>query len=409
MKFSELNLSSELLKMLEERNFVETTQIQEKAIPLLLDGKDVVGLSQTGTGKTLAFSLPILEKIDEDEEGLLCLVLCPTRELASQIKKEFHLSSKYKKFIKSVAVYGGADIKQQIFDLKKKPQIVVGTPGRILDHIKRHTLKLKTVKMLVLDEADEMFNMGFRKDILEILKHVPGNRQTMLFSATMNDEVLVLSKDYMNEPVSITVGEKNSTLDTISQTYFLVPKDKKKKALHSLLSDLPAGKTLIFCNTKNMVGVVQSYLEKMRFKVAVLHGDMPQSQRNQVMKNFKAGKIDILVTTDVAARGIDVEKVLHVVNFDLPQNLEYYVHRIGRCGRAGNKGFAWTILNSKDQEKKIFDLKKKLKCEIKLSFLKLSNIEENEQNLFEKAPKKQRNLKPRKQVFKDKKTKTKKF
>lgn len=392
MTFNEFNIDENLKTMLKNRGFTQPTEIQEKAIPLMLDGHNVVGLSQTGTGKTLAFVLPILQNLDENETGVQALVLAPTRELAQQTKKEVQIESAGKKFVKSVAVYGGADINQQIFALKKRPQVVVGTPGRVLDHLRRHTLKLKNLKFFVLDEADEMFNMGFRADILKIMEKLPENHQTFLFSATMNDEVLDLAKNFMKNPKQILVGAKNSTTDTITQTYFLVPKDKKKKAFHALLSEIESGKTLVFCNTKKMVGMVQSYIEKFGFKIAVLHGDMPQSQRNEVMKGFKSGKYQILVTTDVASRGIDAPGILNVVNFDFPENLENYIHRIGRCGRAGNRGFAYSILNSPEQEKKLFEVAKKLKCKINLGFVKLSNLDEDDGPLVLREKPKQKHF-----------------
>ncbi len=405
MNFNELNLNENLQKMLKTRGFSKATPIQEKAVPKMLEGSDVVGLSQTGTGKTLAFVLPILQNV-EDSDGVQALVLAPTRELAQQTKKEFQISASNLKNVKSVAVFGGADINQQIFALKKKPQIVVGTPGRVLDHIRRHTLKLKNLRFLVLDEADEMFNMGFRTDILKIIEKLPTERQTFLFSATMNNEVLDLAKNYMKNPEQILIGTQNSTTDAITQTYFLVPKDKKKKAFHALLMDVQNGKTLVFCNTKKMVGMVQSYIEKFGFKIAVLHGDMPQSQRNEVMKGFKSGKYQILVTTDVAARGIDAPGILNVINFDFPENLENYVHRIGRCGRAGNKGFAYSILNSKEQEQKILMLSKKLKCKINLGFVKLSNLDDEKPLVLNKKPQKFSNKKFAKKDFKQNEAKT---
>ena len=376
MEFKDMELIEELQSVLKQKKFSKPTEIQEKAIPAILAGKDVIGLSQTGTGKTLAFVLPILQNIDKDDASVQAIILCPTRELVQQIRQEIKEYSMHLKHVRSVSVYGGADIKQQIFSLKRRPNIVIGTPGRVIDHIKRHTLKLQHVKTLVLDEADEMFNMGFRKDILTIISKTPEERQTLLFSATMNDEVTEISKDYMINPQTIKVGKQNTTLEAITQTYFLVPKDKKKKALHSLLRELERGRTLIFCNTKTMVGGVQSYLEKLGYRPAVLHGDMPQSQRTRVMNEYKSGKVEILITTDVSARGIDVNDILHVINFDLPQNLENYIHRIGRTARAGKEGYAWTILNSEDQQQKLKQIEKMTKSKITLQRLKLENIDE---------------------------------
>jgi len=379
MKFSDLPLSQPIQQMLEQRHLEEATEIQAQAIPALLEAKDLIGLSQTGTGKTLAFVLPILENIDPESNDVQAIILSPTRELAQQTKQEVQTCSQFLPYIRSIAVYGGSDIRQQIFALKRRPNIIIGTPGRVLDHLKRHTLKLNNIKYFVLDEADEMFNMGFRNDIIEIIKQTPRERQTLLFSATMNNEVLGISKEYMKNPIQIKVGQQNTTLSSTKQTYFLVPKDKKKKALHALLREIERGRTLIFCNTKAMVGGIQSYLEKMGFRVSVLHGDMPQSQRSQVMRDYKAGKVEILITTDVSARGIDVNDIIHVINFDLPQNLEYYVHRIGRTGRAGKVGNAWTILNSGEQERNLKEIQKKTNSKIELGHLQLENISEIEQ------------------------------
>ncbi len=376
MKFEDLNLSSDIIKILARKNFIKPTEIQEKSIPIIMNGKDVIGLSQTGTGKTLAFLLPILSKINIEDSGVQAIILCPTRELAQQIRQDVKEISIFMPHIRSACLYGGADIKQQIFSLKRRPNLIVGTPGRVLDHIKRHTLKLSHIRFLVLDEADEMFNMGFRKDIVEIIKKLPQERQTLMFSATMNSDVLEISSEFMKNPETVKIGKQNTTINSIKQTYFLVPKDKKKKALHSLLRELERGKTLIFCNTKTMVSGVQSYLEKIGFPVCVLHGDMPQSQRTQVMKNYKNGKVDILVTTDVSARGIDVSDVLHVINFDLPQNLEYYIHRIGRTGRAGKEGNAWTILNSDEQLKKLKEIQQKTGAKVEFRKLQLDHIDE---------------------------------
>ena len=412
MQIKDLHLSSDIENALKEQAIFTATEIQQKAIPIIQSGADVVGISQTGTGKTLAFLIPIIQKLDAKSASTQALIIVPTRELAVQIKKEGQKLCKYKKGIHFLAVYGGADINQQIFAFKKKPQVVIGTAGRILDHIRRHTLKLNDLKFLVLDEADEMFNMGFRKDIIKIIEKAPQTRQTLLFSATMNDEVLDLSKNYMIEPKNIEIGRKNESLKNITQTYFLVPKDKKKKALHSLLIELERAKTLIFCNTKKMVGGVQSYLEKMGYMVLVLHGDMPQSQRNQVMQTFRGTRADILITTDVAARGIDVKNIKSVINFDLPPNKEQYLHRMGRTGRAGEDGNVFTILDSKEQENKLLEMVKSTNSQISLGFLQLTNLNEEKaktsrasQN-FAKPIIARRNIKRKKSPFAQKNKKS---
>ena len=389
MNFSNLNISENILKVLKEREINQPTEIQQKAIPLLKENKDLIGLSQTGTGKTLAFAIPLIEKIDINDEFVQAIILCPTRELCQQLLGEIKILSKYVKGIKAVALYGGADITNQIYNLKRRANIIVGTPGRVLDHIKRHTLKLGGVSTLILDEADEMLNMGFRNDIETIIKKTPIERQTVMFSATMNNEIMQLAKNFLNSPVELKIGQINQTLSNIEQTYFVVPKDKKKRALHSLLQEIEKGTTIIFCNTKAMVGGVQSYLEKQGYPLAVIHGDMPQSQRSRIMKSYKNGEIDILVTTDVSARGIDVNDILNVINYDLPQNLEWYIHRIGRTGRAGKKGYAWTILNSQEQAKKLKEIERKTNSIIKLSKLNLDGVTTiKENNNFKKRGKK---------------------
>ncbi|MBQ8761833.1 MAG: DEAD/DEAH box helicase [Clostridia bacterium] len=374
--FNELNISPKILQILEQRGFVKPTEIQEKAIPLLMQNQSLIGLSQTGTGKTLAFLIPLLEKIVDDVDFVQAIILCPTRELCLQTGKEAKMLAKNIKHIKVTELYGGTDMSRQIYALKRRANIIVGTPGRVLDHIKRHTLKLGGVSTVVLDEADEMLNMGFRADIEAILNKTPFDRQTVMFSATMNNEIMALTKNYMTNPVQVKVGQANTTLGNIKQTYFLVPKDKKKKALHSLLNEIERGKTLIFCNTKAMVSGVQSYLEKMGYPVAVLHGDMPQRQRTQVMRAYKEDETDILITTDVSARGIDVSNIRYVINYDLPQNMEYYIHRIGRTGRAGKEGCAYTILNSEDQAQKLKEIGKKTQSTITYARLNLEAIKE---------------------------------
>lgn len=369
--FNILSLGTKLTEALSARGFTSPTEIQQKAIPALLKGEDLIGLSQTGTGKTLAFLLPILEKIDPENANVQALILCPTRELAQQTLQEVRLFSGIED-IRAVALFGGSDMAKQIYSLKRKANIVIGTPGRTLDHISRRTLRLQDIKTLVLDEADEMLNMGFRDDIEKVIAQTPQSRQTVLFSATMNNDVLKLSKKFMREPKQIKVGEQNSTLSTIKQHYLLVPRDKKRTALNALLRQLPRGRTLIFSNTKAMVGNVQSYLEKFGFNVIALHGDMPQSLRTKIMRAYKAGEADILVTTDLSARGIDVSDILQVINFDLPQNLEYYIHRIGRTARAGKEGAAWTLLNSPEQQTQIRELEHKLKCKITMERIDLT-------------------------------------
>ncbi len=374
-KFEDLGIHPQFIRSLYEQGFDAPTEIQARAIPILNQGKDLVGLSQTGTGKTLAFILPILNKIKK-ENYVEALVLCPTRELVEQILLEFKKILGKNSGIRAVAVFGGSDIQRQIYAIKRGANIIIGTPGRVLDHISRKTLKLGLVHTVVLDEADEMLNMGFRGDIEKILNNTPRERQTIMFSATMSNEILSLTKKYMRSPEKLQIGTPNATISSIKQSYFICPKDKKKRALHALLTELPRGRTIVFCNTKKMVDSVQVYLRKMGFMALALHGDMPQNVRRKVMNEYKSEPNNILITTDVAARGIDVKDIISVINFDLPQNNEYYIHRVGRTGRAGHSGNAYTLLNTPEQVKDLQEIEKKTKSKITLSNLTLNgNIE----------------------------------
>ncbi|MFV0380455.1 MAG: DEAD/DEAH box helicase [Anaerorhabdus sp.] len=345
MKFNELNLTPEMLKAINDCNYEEATYIQSECIPLILQDKDVIGQSQTGTGKTAAFAIPIIEKINvEIKKKPQVIILTPTRELALQITEEIRKFSKYKEGCKTVSIYGGSPIQRQIQDLKNGCSIVVGCPGRILDHIRRKTLKLNECSKIVLDEADEMLNMGFREDIELILKELPEDRQTVLFSATMPKAILELTKEYQTSPVHIKSQKKEMTAARIEQIVYEC-KQKDKQNLLLQLIDLKRPKiAIVFCNTKKMVDDLTSDLVAKGYSAAALHGDMKQEARSNVMKRFKEKKINILIATDVAARGIDVDNMDVVYNFDFPQETEYYVHRIGRTGRAGNQGMAITLL-----------------------------------------------------------------
>ena len=392
--FNDSGLSASLVSTLHREGFDKPTEIQARAIPELLKGKDLIGLSQTGTGKTLAFALPILEKVT-NEHYVQALILCPTRELAEQIHYEFRKIIGKNSKIRVISVYGGTDMQRQIYALKRGANIVIGTPGRILDHISRKTLKLGLVSTVVLDEADEMLNMGFIHDIESILKQTPEERQTIMFSATMSKDIMALTKNYMRSPETIQVGTPNATISSIRQSYFICPKDKKKKALHALLSELPRGRTIIFCNTKKMVDSVQVYLRKMGFMALALHGDMPQNVRKKVMNEYKSEPNNILVTTDVAARGIDVKDVISVINFDLPQNNEYYIHRVGRTGRAGKSGNAYTLLNTPEQVRDLEEIEKKTKSKITLSTLTLNGLALPQNKSRPSNPGKKLNIKSR--------------
>ncbi len=356
MRFNELNLSSELLRAIEDCGYNEATYIQKACIPTVLNGGDIIGQSQTGTGKTAAFSIPILEKlVPSERKHPQALILSPTRELALQVCEEIRKFAKYKEGIRTVCIYGGQPITKQIIDLKKGADIVVGTPGRILDHIDRKTLRFHDCKILVLDEADEMLNMGFREDIETVIKALPSERQTILFSATMPKSILEITKQYQDNPVHIKNPEVQMTSNTIEQNYIECNQSDKRAVLMQLVQILNPGLAMVFCNTKKMVDDLVSELVSKGFWAAGLHGDMKQEMRSIVMDKFKKKKIHILVCTDVAARGIDVDSMDVVFNFDFPQETEYYVHRIGRTGRAGKDGLAYTLITPR-QRNRVRDL-----------------------------------------------------
>jgi len=348
LKFTELNLSSEILKAVTDMGFEETTPIQSLAIPKMIEGFDLIGQAQTGTGKTAAFGIPILEKIVPKEKKVQALIMCPTRELAIQVAEELKSLSKYKRGINIVPVYGGQPIIRQMSALHKGAHIVIGTPGRIIDHIERQTIKLDNTKIVVLDEADEMLDMGFRDDIELILKNLPQDKQTVFFSATMPREFLVLTKKYQNNPINIKVVHEKLTVPQTEQLYCEVREHQKIEALSRCIDMADAKLSLVFCNTKRRVDEVTAQLQVRGYSADAIHGDMNQTQRDRVMDKFRNCKIEILVATDVAARGIDVDDVEAVFNFDIPQDIESYVHRIGRTGRAGRTGKAYSFVSGKD-------------------------------------------------------------
>lgn len=368
MRFEELNLSTPLLEAVAQLDFTEMTEIQEKAIPLLLEGRDVIGKSNTGIGKTAAFSIPILEQMgqlpQEERRSVCALILCPTRELAMQACDEIRKFARFQKQVKPVAVYGGASMERQIYQLKNGANLVVGTPGRVLDHLRRRTLKLDNLKTIVLDEADEMLNMGFREDIESVLAQIPEERQTVLFSATMPPAILAITKQYQKEPVLVQIQSAHRTVDAIAQFSVSVPMGRKTDALQLLLLSKQPKSAMIFCNTKKMVDELTEALCLRGFSAAGLHGDMKQLQRTQVMNGFKSGRNTILIATDVAARGIDVKGVDAVFNYDLPQDHEYYIHRIGRTGRAGKTGAAYNILSGRKQEMEMREISRYTKADI---------------------------------------------
>ncbi len=349
--FKELNLSDAMKKALDFMGFEESTPIQSKSIPVAMEGKDLIGQAQTGTGKTCAFGIPAVEMIDSKNKSVQVLVLCPTRELAIQVSEEIRNLCKYKNGIKTLAIYGGQPIDRQIVALKGKPQIIIGTPGRVMDHMRRKTLKFENLKMAVLDEADEMLNMGFREDIEEIFSKVPEERQTLLFSATMPKAILEIAKLYMKEPEHIATVQKEVTINTVDQYYLEVKESLKTELLSRILDAKNINLAIVFCNTKVKVDNLTMNLQTTGYRAEALHGDMKQKDRDRVMNKFRKGQVDILVATDVAARGIDVDDVEAVFNYDIPSDAEYYVHRIGRTGRAGKKGVSYSFVFGRDMYK----------------------------------------------------------
>ena len=349
MKFKELGLDHDLLKAIAQSGFEEAAPIQAETIPLVLAGKDVSGQAQTGTGKTAAFGLPILQNIDKADRSIQALVISPTRELAIQTQEELYRLGQDKK-IKVQAVYGGADIRRQIRQLSEHPQIVVGTPGRILDHIGRHTLKLQNLKVLVLDEADEMLDMGFIDDIEKIVEQMPTARQTLLFSATIPTSIMRLTNKFMHEPVTVKIKAKELTADTVEQ-YYVRAKDYEKFDVMTRLFDVQdPDLALIFGRTKRRVDELTRGLKARGYRAEGIHGDLTQQKRMSVLRQFKSGQLDFLVATDVAARGLDISGVTHVYNYDIPQDPDSYVHRIGRTGRAGHKGVSVTFVTPNEIE-----------------------------------------------------------
>lgn len=344
--FGEIVLSKKVLSAISDMGFEEPSPIQSQTIPLVLEGHDVIGQAQTGTGKTAAFGIPTIERIVDGSRHIQALVLTPTRELAIQISEEFTKIGKYKK-VKTLPIYGGQSIDRQIRALKFGVQIVIGTPGRLLDHIRRNTIKLDTVKTLILDEADEMLDMGFVDDIEAILEQLSATeRQTLLFSATMPAAIAKLAGKYMTNPQKVTISRENLTVPLIDQVYYETR--EKLEGLCRVLDVEETGKLIIFCRTKKGVDDLVASLQARGYMSDGLHGDLSQSQRDRVMKKFRDGKLEILVATDVAARGIDIDDITHVVNYDIPQDHESYVHRIGRTGRAGKKGVAITFIEPRE-------------------------------------------------------------
>src|SRR5579864_4765428 len=346
--FSELGLSPEILKAIEKLGFEKAAPIQAEAIPVLMSGRDVVGQSQTGSGKTAAFAIPAIEKTDPNLKAVQVLILCPTRELAVQVSEEFHKLAIFKRGVTALPIYSGQSYERQFWGLKQGAQIVIGTPGRVMDHMRRGTIRLDTLKMMILDEADVMLNMGFREDIETILKDAPKERQTVFFSATMPRPIRDLIERFSREPQTVKIEQKAMTVPTVEQVYYEVDRRFKVDLLTRLIDiyDLKLG--IIFCNTKRMVDELVDHLEAQGYMADRLHGDMTQAQRDRVMGKFRKSGLEFLVATDIAARGIDVDDIQVVFNYDLPYDGEDYVHRIGRTGRAGRAGRAITFVSGRE-------------------------------------------------------------
>lgn len=383
--FEQLNLPVSIKKAIDEQNFEFATEIQAKSIPIIRSGSDVIGKSQTGTGKTIAFGIPAIEAVDPKlpKKNVQILILCPTRELALQASDEIKKLSKYTDNVCVTEVYGGAAMQPQIMKLKRA-NLVIGTPGRIMDHLRRKTMNISNLKMIVLDEADEMLSMGFREDIETILKDAPEERQTVLFSATMPPAIINITKTFQKDPELVSINAKQVTLDNISQFYYSAPVTKKNEVLNVILQYHNPSRCIIFVNTKKMAEDINEYLRDKGYSCDGLHGDMRQPQRTKVMNDFKTGNLNILIATDVAARGIDVNDIDLVINYDVPQNSEYYVHRIGRTGRAGKEGTAITICAGNRNLRELLQLghltKSKI-SELPLPDNKLVQQKQNENNM----------------------------
>ena len=348
MKFEELNIDERILRAIEDMGFEETSPIQTQAIPAVCEGIDVVGQAQTGTGKTAAYTIPMLMKIDPQIKKPQAIVLCPTRELAVQVAEEIRKLAKYMSDIKVLPVYGGQEIVRQIKSLKTGVQIIVGTPGRVMDHMRRKTVKFDNINMVILDEADEMLDMGFREDMETILTETPQDRQTVMFSATMPKAIMDIARNFQKDARVIKVVRKELTVSNIEQFYFEVRPKNKTEVLCRLIDIYNPRLSVVFCNTKRQVDELISELKGRGYFADGIHGDMKQQQRDRVMDDFRSGNVDILIATDVAARGIDVDDVDMVFNYDIPQDEEYYVHRIGRTGRAGRSGMALSFISGKE-------------------------------------------------------------
>lgn len=384
--FKDLNLSQEVLKGIESMEYTIPTEIQEKTIPLLLEGKDIIGQGQTGTGKTLAYGSVLLTHVDPKNKDVQALILAPTRELALQIHDELKKIGRYTK-VNIVSVFGGSDIERQIRDLKKGASIVVGTPGRVQDLLRKKVLKLKNLDYLVLDEADEMLNMGFVEDIENIMTFVNDEKQVILFSATMPMGIKTIAKKYMKDDyLHIQMISKTTITSNISQYYIEVRPHQKLEALCRIVDSRQIESAIVFCKTKRGVDELCNELNIRHYNAESLHGDLSQNQRFDTLARFKKGKVRFLVATDVAARGIDVDNISHVINYEMPMEEELYVHRIGRCGRANNKGDAFSIVTQKEKNFLLWIVKKNHSTIEKMTMPKINDIVEYQcENIFKEV------------------------
>lgn len=382
INFNELDISDNILRAVGDMGFEETTPIQTSAIPEILVGKDIIGQAQTGTGKTAAFGIPMLDKIDPNNKNPQSIILCPTRELAIQVSEELKKLSKYKQNIYTLPIYGGQSINRQIKALKKGAQVIIGTPGRVMDHMRRGTLNLKHIKYLILDEADVMLDMGFIDDIETILKDIPDDRNTLFFSATIPKSIKRLSKKYQKNSKFVKVAHEKLTVPSIEQHYFEIRKGNKLKVLTRLIDLYNPELSLVFCNTRKEVDRVTMQLQARGYSSDGIHGGLNQNQRDHVMNKFKNGVIEILVATNVAARGIDIDNIEIVFNYDVPFDTDYYVHRIGRTGRAGKDGKAFTFIVGKDIYK-LKDIQKYIK--MKINRKSVPTLDDVEQAKLEKV------------------------
>ncbi|WP_462411216.1 DEAD/DEAH box helicase [Neobacillus sp. Marseille-QA0830] len=388
--FLSLGLSKEVTKNLLTYGIAKPTPIQEQAIPIILEGKDIMARAQTGTGKTFAFVLPILEKINREAEYIQALIVTPTRELALQITEECKKLMANMEGVNVLAVYGGQDVNKQLNQLKTGKQIVVGTPGRLLDHLRRGTIQLSKVAFLVLDEADQMLHIGFLNEVEDIIKETPQSRQTMLFSATIPSEIRQLASKYMHEFEFVQVEKLQRPADSIEQIAIHTTDRAKQATLFTLVESYRPFLAVIFCRTKRRVSKLYNALKEQGFSCDELHGDLSQAKREQVMKRFRDAKIQLLIATDVAARGLDVEGVTHVFNYDIPPDADSYIHRIGRTGRAGMNGMAVTLYSSADRPK-LDEIEKELQITIQ------------KQNLGNTTNERDTNLKPKQMTAEAKK------